>query len=180
MGAFNKMKDKGLIKKMYRELVMKLHPDIGGDEELFKEIDNVFRADIYRFAKMYEKLTGKTSGLFSDQFKEYEGKNFGSIKEGKGNRGYPLNQLGRTKYPNTVQGIVDGWADVIIEKVDRVKWIENIVVDKIIVKVYINWIKSVKGKEYEQDAFLEGKFFDYDSYTDAVMEAIEGSIRELG
>jgi hypothetical protein len=172
--------DKGkLIKKMYRELSLKFHPDVGGDENTFKEIDDAFRSDIFDFARLYEELLGKTSGLFSKVFTEYKGKDFGKVQEGKGSRGYPLNQFGKTKYPNTVQGFVDGWADALMSKVKRIKWIDNIVVGTIEVKVYIDWVKIINGKEYEQNAYLSGKFFDYESYANAVMEAVEGSIKEL-
>lgn len=171
-------KDK-IAKKMYRELALKFHPDAGGDADIFKQIDENFNEDIYEFALLYEELTGKTSGVFSEEFTEYKGKDFGQIYHGEGNRGYPLNQLGKTKYPPTMQGVADGWADVIIDTVGRIKWIENIVVESLMIKIYIDWVKTIKGNKYEQNAYLKGRFFDYESYADAVMEAVEGSIREL-
>lgn len=172
--------DKGaLAKKMYRELSLKFHPDVGGDETTFKEIDSAFRSDVFEFARLYENLLGKASGLFSKSFTEYKGKDFGKVEEGKGSRGYPLNQHGKTKYPSTVQGVIDSWADALMSKVKRIKWIDNIVVGTVEVKVYIDWVKTINGKEYEQDAYLAGKFFDYETYADAVMEAVEGSVKEL-
>jgi len=61
-------------KKTYHELMMKYHPDKGGDVEISKEINNAFEAYCKDFMENafygYEKETGKTAYANKEFFAE--------------------------------------------------------------------------------------------------------------
>lgn len=74
-GAFQSVED---IKKEYRRLVMKYHPDHGGNEDQFKEIQDEFEKLLETFVwasfSGYEKETGKEASgnafVFADILKK--------------------------------------------------------------------------------------------------------------
>ena len=72
---FNGIKTLEELKKKYRELCMKYHPDLGGDEETMKAINGEYDAvfprvkNVHYSAKKeeyYERETNETSDMFKD------------------------------------------------------------------------------------------------------------------
>ena len=75
---FSKVSSIESLKKEYRKLVMKFHPDHGGSDEIFKEIQNEFEnvLESFMFASFtsYEEKYGKEANgnmfVFADILKE--------------------------------------------------------------------------------------------------------------
>jgi len=79
------------VKKAFRKLAHKYHPDKGGDEKKFKEINQAYqvlsskekRAQYDRFGQVFEGRAGPTSGFgfgpFGDIRFDFEGGEFGDL-----------------------------------------------------------------------------------------------------
>lgn len=59
MKYFENLETMEEVKKQYRKLAMKFHPDKGGDEEIFKAINNEYEEAI-EYAKQNELRKTKT------------------------------------------------------------------------------------------------------------------------
>jgi len=167
-------------KEMYRKLSKKFHPDVGGDTEIFKEINEAYNFGIDKLAKIYRDLFEEDieieieSSDHIDKITKHGSEYNPEIFEG--NKNYYRPSKGYNT--NTTEGMMRFWADSLIDRASRIKFIENLVVSGIEVRITIRWIKPINGKEYWQVSSTSGKFWNFDDYTNAILKALK--IQQLG
>jgi len=164
-------------KKIYRELSKKCHPDLGGDGEVFKKINEAYNSnDIVELAEIYRNVTGTEVSIECNK-----NETIINISADEGESPFVIKKYSHEskRYPPTPQGVADHWSDTIVQRVSRIISIDSIWVYNLEMKVNIVWTKYINGKRYNQDAYLSGKYFDYETFAMAVMDAVDGSIKEL-
>lgn len=158
-------------KEMYKTLSKRYHPDVGGDEETFKKINQAYEDGIVFLADVYEELLNEevkldleitdTIDKITEQGKAYDAYHFNSIRTSGGYN------------TATANGMMDFWADSLMDRVDRIKFIDNVIVEEIEVKIIIKWIKNINGRDYWQTSSANGKFWNFEDYSDAIINSLK-------
>lgn len=166
-------------KEIYRKLSKIYHPDVSGDEEIFKKINEAYNIDIFELAKIYKNLTGKNVKINFEKIDKideltkhnsiYKQEIFEDIKNFRNSKGYNT---------HTAEGMMRFWADSLIDRINSIKYIENLIVSGIEVRISIRWIKKANNKYFWQVSHTNGKFWNFQDYTNAILNTLK--IKQLG
>lgn len=167
-------------KEIYRKLSLKYHPDVGGDEEIFKKINEAYEVGIKEIANIYRdleeeeiELTIKTSDkidIFIFNGKEYNKSDEVYFRYGmRTSKGYDT---------HTLNGMTSFWGDSLVDRIEKIKYIDTVIVGSVEIKITIRWINKIKGKTYWQVSSINGKFFSFEDYSNAIMESLK--IKAIG